>query len=116
PRTTRQLGGQFESLFERHAAQFLPHGIHRHADDAQAFARFLAQSVANGEVSRVVADLARYEATWLEYRQGRRLPCARMFCCDPREAGKDDVLVKCTTLAVWFRFGRRVRHFVVRRG
>ena len=114
PETCRALGSDLAQVFEAHAARFQPQGVRRHLDDALAFARFLSQSPG---VNTDLVDLARYEAHWLRFRQGRVGPLLAIFRSDPREtatgccaeSGHNRGLLAC-----WFRLGGRLRHVAIR--
>lgn len=124
PLTVRALGTRAASIFRDYAETNLPRGLRKHREDAAAFAVYLAESGAlGGTESAWVADLARYEKTWLEVADMRRGFVARRFRRDVNElaraAGRGDgrpASSRQTTLAMWFRLspGRRLRHLVLR--
>jgi hypothetical protein len=101
-------------VFGLHAARFHPQGIHRHTDDAVAFARFLSR--VPGLIAGEIADLARYEAHWLQFRCGRAWPLLATFHSDPREtaAGRPAWPGKKALIAFWFRIAGRPRHLAIR--
>lgn len=67
PRTAKVLGKDFTALFWQYAETYLPQGIKKHREDAIAFANFIEKSAEN-----LVADLVRYEKTWLLAYEGDR--------------------------------------------
>lgn len=68
PRTAEALGSDFVKEFQRYAAGHSVEGAKRHAADAVAFARRLGEAA-----PAWIADLARYEAAWVELELGRKL-------------------------------------------
>jgi hypothetical protein len=64
PLTHQALGARFAARFWQYADTFLPHGPHKHRQDAVAFAAFLARTAALDPPW--AGELARYEAAWLE--------------------------------------------------
>jgi hypothetical protein len=113
PATCRALGSRLHHLFELHAARFHPHGAQRHVDDAVAFARFLFRA----RDPTGVADLGRYEANWLRFRNGRAWPLLAVFRSDPRglAAGRSAEPDRSRWLiALWFRLAGRPRHLALR--
>lgn len=124
PLTVRALGARAASLFGDYAETNLPRGISKHREDAAAFADYLAEGGAlGGADSEWVADLARYEKTWLKAADMTRGLIARRFRFAVNELARDvgrgdgpPALRRKTTLAAWFRLspGRRLRHLVLR--
>ena len=114
PATCRALGPRLEDLFARHAAEYHPTGLHRHAADAAAFAAFVARPPL--AVPGAVADLASYESHALQFHLGRKFPLLAVFHSDPRRyapAESDGARPPCLTLAVWFHLFGRPRNLVV---
>lgn len=124
PLTVRALGGRAASLFRDYAETNLPAGVGKHRADAAAFADYLAQSGAlKGSGAEWVAELARYEKTWLEAADMRRGVIARRFRVAINELAREvasghtrPTLNHRTTLALWFRPSprHRPRHLVLR--
>jgi len=123
PLTVRALGERAAPLFRAYAETNLPGGIKKHRADAAAFADYLAAGDAlGGADSGWLADLARYEKTWLDAADMPRGVIARRFRF-PVNAIARDVLRGNTqpaanpqnTLALWFRLspGHRIRHSVL---
>jgi hypothetical protein len=110
PATCGALGSRLAQLFGRYAAQFHPQGMHRGLTDALVFAKSLSRE------PRTIADLARYEANWLQFRYGRAWPLLAIFRSDPRESsgGRRHEHDDRWLVAVWFRFAGRPRHVIVR--
>ena len=102
PRTAEALGSEFARQFERHAACHPVAGAKRQAADAVAFARRLGARAPDR-----IADLARYEAAWVEMGIGRRL-LLRSFrhAVDQTEAAST-----ATIWMIWIRppWGRGTR-------
>lgn len=119
PLTTQVLGQQFAALFRRHAETSIPSGTKKHRNDALAFVAFLARC--NEVTPDWAADVARYEAAWLE----AHIPTRRLILRRFRYPVYDIVQALMReqpatpqtrpTLALWLRFtGRgRIRHFVL---
>jgi hypothetical protein len=105
-----------EPLFAEHASGFVPCGIHKHCEDARAFATFLARTPHT--VPAEIADLGRYEATWLSLQQGSGWASFQLLRCDPRAFFHSSPLSAAVgrrwTLATWFRIAGRIRHVVLR--
>ena len=68
PRTAEALGADFIAEFGRYAAEHPVQGAKKHAVDALAFARNL-----DARAPAWIAELARYEAAWVEMGLGRKL-------------------------------------------
>ena len=124
PLTVRALGERAASLFKDYAETNLPRGIRKHREDAAAFADYLTKIVVfGGADAERVAELARYERTWLKAADMTRGVIACRFRLDvdelARAAGRGDerpALGRKAALVVWFRLshGRRLRHLVLR--
>jgi hypothetical protein len=66
---------------------------------------------------RQIADLARYEASWLQFRYGRAWPLIAYFESDPRDqaAGRSRKPGEHVALiSLWFRLAGRIRHWAIR--
>ena len=74
PLTREALGDRFHDLFERYASSYAPRGVHKHRDDALAFAAYLERLARVQPLGPVSAlDQLRYEAAWLRAAQPE--PC-----------------------------------------
>ena len=121
PLTRRVLGREFSAEFARYASAPVPDGMHRHREDAIAFAAFLGNS--DGRPGPPWAmDLLRYERSWLEAGSSRRRWLVRRFQYPvgrlARNLVEDTVLPSVPfqpTLGVWFRLGRHgpLRHLLL---
>jgi hypothetical protein len=71
PMTCFALGPALAPLFRRHAERYCPVGVHRHVDDASAFARFTAAQSSDGShtLPPWTADAARFELARLRVIQ-----------------------------------------------
>ncbi len=87
PSTAKVLGRSFAREFFAYAERPIPEGIDKHRLDTLRFVDFLGRRVNEGNdaVPAWVADLARYEAAWLELRKGRSVFEMRMFRYDLRK-------------------------------
>jgi len=104
PRTAKVLGKDFTSFFWQYAETYLPQGIKKHREDAIAFANFLEKTT-----SDLVADLVRYEKTWLlTYERDRYFQI-----CWFRYAVHRDCKPQLA-IAIWFRFPKGQLHHIVR--
>jgi hypothetical protein len=84
PLTVQALGPRFGPLFVRHAERGPPRGPDRVRADALAFVAFLRTCRRDTSLHPIEADVACYEAAWLETgRPGRRL-VVRWFRCPVR--------------------------------
>ena len=111
PGTSRALGSRLAHQFGLHVARFHPQGMRRGLDDAIAFANLLSCDPGR------IADLARYELSWLQFRHGRTWPVLAVFRSDPRETATGRCLMSNDNrwiIAVWFRFAGRPRHLAIR--
>jgi hypothetical protein len=103
PRTAKVLGKNFTSLFWRYAETHLPTGIKKHREDAIAFANFMTKMAQAENIEPAwVADLVRYEKTWLLTSE----PGSRFQVCLFRYAIHRDYTAK-PTLAIWFCLSER---------
>ena len=116
PLTARALGERAAPLFGEYAETNLPGGIKKHRADAAAFADYLAACDALGADSRWVADLARYEKSWLEAADMPRGIIARRFHFAVNALARDVLRGNArpaarpkTTLALWLRLSPRHR-------
>ncbi|MEH2160387.1 MAG: hypothetical protein V7K38_04920 [Nostoc sp.] len=114
PRTARVLGKNFTALFWRYAQTHLPKGIKKHREDAIAFANFITRVAQAEDIAPPwIADLVRYEKTWLLAYE----PTSRLNVCwfrYPIGIGSLDAMKPKPTIAIWFRFSERLqlRHIV----
>jgi hypothetical protein len=126
PLTRRVLGERFAELFSCHAEATPLHGAQRYQRDAVAFSRFLGRVAAReGLEPPWVADLARYEAAWLEAQApGCRL-LVRRFRYAVGGLGRDETRDgtiatprKRLCLGVWLTpaAGARVQHVLLAAG
>jgi hypothetical protein len=123
PLTFRALAERAAPLFREYAETNLPGGVKKHRADAAGFADYLATADAlGGADSRWVADLARYEKTWLEAADMPRGVITRRFRFAVNALARDVLSGNTqpaahpkTTLAIWFRLSpaRRLTHSVL---
>lgn len=104
PRTAAALGEEFDRRFRAYAVSRPVAGVKKHQQDAIVFAAELAAAAEPAWL----ADLAAYEAAWVEANVGRRLVVRRFGWRVSRESPSKGVC-----WAVWLRLpGGRLRHFV----
>ncbi len=116
PRTKRVLGNCFDDLFRLYAKTTLPNGTKKHLQDAVQFADFLhTKLAAEKQIPLWIAELARYEASWLEVRTH---PCLliRGFRALTKETAHleanpslNPALRPRRTLALWLRLPGKER-------
>ena len=100
PRTRQAMGPQFTTLFQDYAAAPIPEGIHKHRDDARAFAVFLQRDCpAILMETPGHFDVLRYEAAWLAAASPGRRWLTRHFHYPV------GTLIR-PSLGVWFRWRR----------
>jgi hypothetical protein len=114
PFTKRALSEAFEKHFREFSGQFLSASIKKHLDDAIGFAKFL-QTKKN--VSVCAKDLAKFEQAKLEFNACDRRFIFKIFDYDVkniscRNAGTPGEIRRKKTFAVWFRIGKRTRHYI----
>lgn len=122
PQTSRILGESFAQLFQQHAASYLPRGIHKHRDDAIAFAAFIEKSLQDDDEAEAwIVDVLRYESSRLKaVDTHRRLTFCRLrydirrMARDTASGDVDSKPEQRRVLALWFRFssGSRLRHIM----
>jgi hypothetical protein len=123
PLTCRSLGGEFERLFLHYADTASPGGARNCRDDAIAFVASLQEHSITGRLTPPwAADLARYEATWLQAARSATQCLAGSFrypvgpLIRSLIAGQEEPhLPAQATLALWIRFSRngRLHHEVL---
>jgi len=106
PLTRKALGGHFADIFRQYAERFTPAGIHRHRDDALAFARSLHSRCGHADIPLWVRDIARYEAARIAAVHSRR-PQLLLIHSDIRkfvfssETACSDLPRSITLLLIW---------------
>lgn len=116
PLTKQILNHEFETLFRVFSDNYQPKTIKKHLEDAKHFCLFLQK---NGSAAPVAKDAAKFEASKLKFFvEG----CNFVFCrlqFDLTEISRQDGnrqksdLKNKTKFAVWIRFGKKIRHFVL---
>jgi hypothetical protein len=119
PFTGRILKSDFEKLFRDFSQNYQSQTIKKHLEDALEFCRFVQKS---GSVSRIGKDAAKYESAKLRFfASGEKFVFCRLTF-DIHEISNFNKNVesldlskisKKTKFVVWFRFGRKIKHFVV---
>jgi hypothetical protein len=111
PRTAKEMGKNFTTLFWRYAENPIPPGIKKHRQDAIAFANFIIQvAQQEGLEPAWIGDLVRYEKTWLlVYTTASCLKICWFGYAVHQNLSKKGVI------ALWLRLGRRseLRHFIL---
>ncbi|MEZ5425946.1 MAG: hypothetical protein R2747_06770 [Pyrinomonadaceae bacterium] len=114
PLTGKVLGEDLEREFLRFSREFNPKTVHKHLEDALGFSRFLCTA----ELVPIWAgDLARYEAGRLEFVALEKRAVFIKMDFDlrkVRQTGFDPLseLKKRKTFAIWWRIGKKGRHFI----
>ncbi|WP_414578898.1 hypothetical protein [Anabaena sp. CCY 9402-a] len=111
PRTAKEMGKNFTTLFWRYAETPIPQGMKKHRQDAIAFANFIIQvTQTEGIEPAYIGDLVRYEKTWLLTYDSAI--CWRI-CWFGYAIHQD--FSKKPAIAIWLRLGKRsqLRHFVL---
>jgi hypothetical protein len=115
PLVRRALGDDFDRAFREFSASFNPRSVKKHLEDAIEFCKFLADSHKFGLLAR---DSAKFEGTKLEFLGSKKFYASCLLRHDFRAVPNDPTnvdrleLKERRTFVFWFRFGRRVRHFI----
>ena len=104
PLTRNALETNFSRLFSEFSQTFQPQGVKKHLEDAIEFCRFVRR---NEDLSELARETAKFEQTRHEFFSQQRtiafcLLKANLFGSQ-RKYG----------VAVWYRIGRRIRHFIL---
>jgi hypothetical protein len=116
PLTKKAMAGDFEKYFREFANQFLPKTIKKHLEDAIEFCAFLQNSGISWK-----KDLSKFEQARLIFNSNTKNFVCKKFDFDIREILKElscespstrSNFPKRKTFAVWFRIGKKVKHFI----
>jgi hypothetical protein len=104
PLTRKALEANFSRLFSEFSQTFQPQSVKKHLEDAIEFCRFVRR---NEDLSALARETAKFEETRHEFFSQKRTIA---FCLL-----KSNLFSSRSKygLAVWFRIGRRVRHFIL---
>lgn len=110
PLTQRLLKVRFAALFLRFSATSVPQGVHKHRLDALAFADFLLKQAEEECLPDWQRELLLYERIGLQaadpafrWRCVRFRHAIRLLARSIAEEEAEPRLVRCPTLAFWFR-------------
>ena len=115
PLTRRVVGADFKDHFRAFADGFNPGSVKKHLEDALAFAEFLETR----EINDYGRAAARFEGARLAFFGYERRLVWRRLAYDAREIaaaaenGTLDTVKKRMKIAVWVRYGQRIRHFFI---
>jgi hypothetical protein len=117
PNTTRVLGREFISLFDRYINQARPRGSRALLDDAALFVAALERWKGSLQPEWIV-DLAQYELAWRYSAAPGHRPIVRRFrfpICRITGARDPGPIAPRPTIAIWWRppWRRSVRHVVI---
>ncbi len=120
PLTTRVLGKDCSKLFWRYAQTYVPQGIKKHWEDANAFASFLQYTAQKEEIQpRWIVDLVRYETAWLQATNTRFHICwfdyrIELLVRSLERHYPTPMAIYQPTVAIWFRLPQgQLRHLVL---
>jgi hypothetical protein len=101
PLTCEALGDRFHDLFQRYAGTYVPRGVHKHRDEALAFASYLERLARTEPLEPAsTLDQLRYEIAWLRAAQPG-------VCCLVRYLGH--WIGGRFAIAIWLRVSPRGR-------
>ena len=115
PWTRKELGAKFEREFREFIIGFNPQSVKKHLEDAIEFAKFLQLRKLN---PTWLKDIIKLEQSKLEFAGfGKRL-IIKKFDFDvrdfyPTNNETKQELNKRNTFAIWLRFGKTHKHFII---
>lgn len=109
PLTKKILKKDFQKYFREFALNFQPESVKKHLEDAVEFTKFLAEKVSDNKSAK---DSANYEQARLLFGSYHKSFIIRLFDYDLRRISAETPAKK-KTLAIWLRFGKLVKHFII---
>ena len=107
PVTRKILGEDFSVFFREFSQNYNPQTVKKHLEDSIGFCRFLQK---NRAISEFAKNCAKFERAKLEFfGLGKRMVFCRLDF-DAREISNSNSKKK-PSFALWFRFGKKIRHF-----
>lgn len=115
PLTRKFTGENFEILFREFSLEFNPKSVKKHLEDAFEFSVFLQQR--NLE-TWWIKDLTKFEQARLEFSGFGKNFVIKSFDFDMRQifSAENETKIepgKRKTYAVWLRFGKKIKHFII---